>query len=599
MAVPEPVAPITLAEVTTLIPRAQSHAGGGFGEDVVVGEFTSSLSLGERPRDVLRRAHEELKSRKRERRSFVTPVLGYEPGLTPESNEDTSNLQQAFASDSRAALKGEDMPNPNRPLKRPIIGEVAPVTAEEMAQVSPKLPVYAENDERFTSIPSPDPTFELPLLNKPERRERVVHRAGFDEDFELTAWSPAPVAPADVAAIPVDVVSNAHSAPTAQVDPSAAAIDMQPPVLRSRQERPEAPATYRATDELPVRRQRNPEPHTSLPDAEFGQWEQRAVQRASRRFERTPITERPENAPEITAGPEQSQAPFASDAPPTRAVPQEPDVPFVVNEAPSIRDEPVVEGWGDELIAESLRRPRRAPQVRTEPSAPQVDVEARGWRGGPIDAPLDPIPGERLRLERRPRGEPIVETPGFSASTEADHLRGADDERIPAHRDEMPDSNLRSERQRPVRRPARQVPVRDQYDYPIAGDGVDARYTELAAEAELDLLASTDVAHEQRWSNVNRACRTCRDFRPAESGDRGWCTNKWAFSHRRMVDADELPCETSIGGWWLPSDDLWLSAVDVSSHSLPTPLLDKWITDRLTASGEMQELQPLRRRKRS
>src|SRR5690606_6004905 len=101
-------------------------------------------------------------------------------------------------------------------------------------------------------------------------------------------------------------------------------------------------------------------------------------------------------------------------------------------------------------------------------------------------------------------------------------------------------------------------------------------------------------------AEIPRMCKTCRDFRPAESGDRGWCTNKWAFNHRRMVDADELPCETSIGGWWLPHDDTWLSALDVSAHSQPTPFFDQWIAQRQVAErGYEEEDLPLRRRKRS
>lgn len=82
-----------------------------------------------------------------------------------------------------------------------------------------------------------------------------------------------------------------------------------------------------------------------------------------------------------------------------------------------------------------------------------------------------------------------------------------------------------------------------------------------------------------------RVCRTCRDFRPTEGGERGWCTNPWAFHHRRMVDADELPCLTSIGCWWLPHDDIWLEKADVSAHGQPTPLVDQWLGSRSGTSA--------------
>ncbi len=79
---------------------------------------------------------------------------------------------------------------------------------------------------------------------------------------------------------------------------------------------------------------------------------------------------------------------------------------------------------------------------------------------------------------------------------------------------------------------------------------------------------------------IPRMCRTCRDFRPADNGGRGWCTNQWAFSHRRMVDEDELPCETSLGCWWLPHDEVWLAEADAAAHTEPTPLVDHWLERR-------------------
>ncbi|MDQ2683242.1 MAG: hypothetical protein M3Y37_06915, partial [Chloroflexota bacterium] len=99
------------------------------------------------------------------------------------------------------------------------------------------------------------------------------------------------------------------------------------------------------------------------------------------------------------------------------------------------------------------------------------------------------------------------------------------------------------------------------------------------------------------WSGIVRTCQSCRDFRPAGNGERGWCNNQWAFKHRRMVDADDRPCETSIGHWWIPSDTAWLGTFDVSALGEPTPLVDKYITggsERRTA----EEL-PLRRRRQS
>jgi hypothetical protein len=85
-------------------------------------------------------------------------------------------------------------------------------------------------------------------------------------------------------------------------------------------------------------------------------------------------------------------------------------------------------------------------------------------------------------------------------------------------------------------------------------------------------------------SDLPRICRTCRDYRPSADGQRGWCANSWAFTHRRLVlEDDPAPCQSTIGDWWLPVDDVWLVAADVSSHGRATPLLD-----RLTAKAEQR-----------
>ena len=82
-------------------------------------------------------------------------------------------------------------------------------------------------------------------------------------------------------------------------------------------------------------------------------------------------------------------------------------------------------------------------------------------------------------------------------------------------------------------------------------------------------------------SDLPRICRTCRDFRPSADGQRGWCANSWAFTHRRLViEDDPAPCRSAIGDWWLAVDDVWLVAADVSTHGRATPLLD-----RLTAKA--------------
>lgn len=147
----------------------------------------------------------------------------------------------------------------------------------------------------------------------------------------------------------------------------------------------------------------------------------------------------------------------------------------------------------------------------------------------------------------------------------------------------------RAERAEPVEPietpPPLDVPAPPALDEPPVPIVAEARPTppiaEIAGYAALDIEFDDDEADAPRLDmtirvapTVPRMCRTCRDFRPADSGDRGWCTSKWAFSHRRMVNADDLTCDSSLGCWWLPHDDVWLSTIDISAHGQPTPLLD-------------------------
>jgi hypothetical protein len=112
--------------------------------------------------------------------------------------------------------------------------------------------------------------------------------------------------------------------------------------------------------------------------------------------------------------------------------------------------------------------------------------------------------------------------------------------------------------------------------------------TRISEEAEFAerFVASNEVEALPEWyrADLPRICRTCRDYRPSADGQRGWCANSWAFTHRRLVlEIDPAPCQSAIGDWWLPVDDIWLVAADVSSHGRPTPLLD-----RLTAKSEQK-----------
>jgi hypothetical protein len=74
----------------------------------------------------------------------------------------------------------------------------------------------------------------------------------------------------------------------------------------------------------------------------------------------------------------------------------------------------------------------------------------------------------------------------------------------------------------------------------------------VARNAEPLLDMTIDIAPD-----VPRECGTCRHFRASGTGERGWCTNTWAFPHRPLVNADTVHCTSTIGCWWLPADDDW------------------------------------------
>ncbi len=89
------------------------------------------------------------------------------------------------------------------------------------------------------------------------------------------------------------------------------------------------------------------------------------------------------------------------------------------------------------------------------------------------------------------------------------------------------------------------------------------------ADQKLPDWFTTDLPH---------SCRTCRDYRPVGNGQRGWCMNAWAFSQQTIVHEDQIaPCQSSIGSWWAPVDNVWMVAADVSSHGRATPLLDRFV----------------------
>ena len=99
-------------------------------------------------------------------------------------------------------------------------------------------------------------------------------------------------------------------------------------------------------------------------------------------------------------------------------------------------------------------------------------------------------------------------------------------------------------------------------------------FTPAAQVADRPALALSPLDETAWVAGIPRCCDTCREFHRDATGKRGYCRSPYAFGSRTMVESDQLACRSSIGVWWLPSDDAWLERADISHHTRPTPYLD-------------------------
>lgn len=78
----------------------------------------------------------------------------------------------------------------------------------------------------------------------------------------------------------------------------------------------------------------------------------------------------------------------------------------------------------------------------------------------------------------------------------------------------------------------------------------------------------------ERQRNRGKRCANCRDFQVAESGDRGWCRNRFAFPTPQLVGPNDLACLSCIGTWWAANDQWWLAKGAMTPTLAATPLAD-------------------------
>jgi hypothetical protein len=79
---------------------------------------------------------------------------------------------------------------------------------------------------------------------------------------------------------------------------------------------------------------------------------------------------------------------------------------------------------------------------------------------------------------------------------------------------------------------------------------------------------------QERQRHRGKRCANCRHFQAAESGDRGWCRNRFAFPTPQLVGPNDLACLTGIGAWWAANDQWWLAKAGLPAQPGPTPLAD-------------------------
>lgn len=200
----------------------------------------------------------------------------------------------------------------------------------------------------------------------------------------------------------------------------------------------------------------------------------------------------------------------------------------------------------------------RTPAVRTDfphstiPSTPKSEpVGPRAFGAMPSRA-IAPEPAAEPPIVRpRPPVPPNVRDPGAATSSAA-----------------PTGTPTRSGSTEPF-----EIPSRDRQ--PVqAPDAHPAHELRRSSGAQMPAPAPPNV----RGVTLPQCCSTCRDFRPADGGQRGWCHNRFAFEHPRMVHREELACAGTIGNWWIPSDEWWLQKADFSHHTRPTPIVDEYLS---------------------
>ncbi len=258
------------------------------------------------------------------------------------------------------------------------------------------------------------------------------------------------------------------------------------------------------------------------------------------------------------------------------------EVHEVRNRRPDMQAWSVDERQADSRLNPFHREPRRAPESRAsdDPAIPvsrddldELMPETRHLFDSYGEVRHEQQRNQRIEPEHDRRAQRrYVPEPVLTAHQNASSSVGPAIDRESARNERQPHASLPSDSYDDFQLFQNDDPSLEFADLPRWNDSVVDRATGPTKPAP---VAPPFAA------GVPKVCRTCRDYRPSENPERGWCNNAWAFTHRRMVDAETLSCgQSALGPWWTANDNYWQGPGDVARHAQETPLLDRLLASR-------------------
>lgn len=492
----------------------------------------------------------------------AAPATTEKPTFEPDDfvEEETPQVVPVDEHDDALISEGIRTPSPRaRRLRRFRDGQQGPKeaaaakTEPEPDVVEPELPPSAAPERgRFDSIPEISAEFELPLLRRPSSAPDTTLSPEVEATPAASSYDRALKRAHDLgqATRLEHNQQRRREAPSAMPGGSVTMPDI-PDVT------PE-PGSPRATLELPA----SPASTSALlhPRADVERVEK--ADGRTRIQPRNGAPERPRATEPLAPTPDARQS-WWRGAKQASEAPAAPEAPAIV----------------------------ATPRIETLDLRRDEDLEAfrsRVFANGPAETPAvatAPAPRNPISLARRER---------------RDGTAG------PARRQERRAPIHHQERQAPVRKEERPAPPRDPEPISrpqaasttqhVPADKIsrDRWYTpeELPAFDVRDIIEGDDGLLDMQieiGEGVDKACGTCRNYRPGEQPGRGWCTNNWAFTHRQMVNETDLACTSTIGCWWLPADEnVWLDEFEVAADATPRVdrLLARLHPDRRAVGNE-------------